>query len=321
MAELQNSRIRGPLTRELDDPRSPVRVFLDQRFAPGLRAIQNRYRAEAPESLLVPSGSANAGTVGTAADWLMRFLLTRAPDLTIPTAGARRCDQAGLVLTPALQQLAEILDLTVPEQPVKPLPFDGPAEGHGGEPELLARACWVLALLTEPVRAGVQATMLGPLGRFQNAQPGMKELLALASPDALEQLAGFRKVFDEALIPNIGDRHGPWVIGPTFQGSRLVGGADADLIAARLLLDVKTTAKKLSLARVDVFQLLAYTLLDFENAYSLDSVGLSSARYGYMVIWNLRELLKELSGCPVDLAALREEFRQMLLATQPKRPA
>ena len=122
-------------------------------------------------------------------------------------------------------------------------------------------------------------------------------------------------------MPNLADRHGPWVIGPTFQGSGLVGGADADLIASGLLLDVKTTAKKLSLARVDVFQLLAYTLLDFENAYSLDSVGLFSARYGYMVIWNFRELLEELSGRPVDLPALREEFREMLLAAQPKRPA
>lgn len=42
-----------------------------------------------------------------------------------------------------------------------------------------------------------------------------------------------------------------------FAGSRLVGGADADLIAAGLLLDLKAGSKKLALPQEDMFQVLS----------------------------------------------------------------
>lgn len=63
------THIRGPLTRELDNPSSPIRAFLDARFTPGLKAVQKRYRTTSLK-LAVPGGEANAGTIGTAADWL-----------------------------------------------------------------------------------------------------------------------------------------------------------------------------------------------------------------------------------------------------------
>jgi hypothetical protein len=40
--------IRGPLTRELDDIRSPVRQFLSERFTDGLRDIQSHCRGSPP---------------------------------------------------------------------------------------------------------------------------------------------------------------------------------------------------------------------------------------------------------------------------------
>jgi hypothetical protein len=63
-----------PLTAELDIKESPVRRFLDERFTSGLRDVQRRYRLAGP-ALVVPSADrqeANPGTVGTAADWLLR---------------------------------------------------------------------------------------------------------------------------------------------------------------------------------------------------------------------------------------------------------
>ena len=72
--------IRGPLTAEVADVRSPVRQFLSERFTSGLRAC-NAATAEVPRRWLspAPSGEANPGTVGTAADWLLRFLLIPGP--------------------------------------------------------------------------------------------------------------------------------------------------------------------------------------------------------------------------------------------------
>ncbi|MBR7828219.1 hypothetical protein KDK95_18035 [Actinospica sp. MGRD01-02] len=69
-------------------------MWLDERLTPGLRAVQTRFRARAPADFLVPSGAANAGTIGTAADWLLRFLRHPAPDLHIPLSGASILDDA-----------------------------------------------------------------------------------------------------------------------------------------------------------------------------------------------------------------------------------
>lgn len=49
------SPIRGPLTAEIADIRSPIRQFLGDRLTRGLRDVQRRYRQGAPP-LVVPAG-------------------------------------------------------------------------------------------------------------------------------------------------------------------------------------------------------------------------------------------------------------------------
>jgi hypothetical protein len=92
-------------------------------------------------------------------------------------------------------------------------------------------------------------------------------------------------VFEAALVPNLATRAGPWALGPTFACSELIR-ADADLIAADPLLDLKTTAK-LSLAITDLLQLVCYALFDFDDQYELTEVGIISARYSYVASWKL----------------------------------
>lgn len=82
--------IERPLTGELADIRSPVRQFFDSRFSSGLRSVQGRYRQSAP-ALTVPPvqrTEADPRTVGTAADWLLRFLLHPSPALELAARGA-----------------------------------------------------------------------------------------------------------------------------------------------------------------------------------------------------------------------------------------
>jgi hypothetical protein len=76
-----------------------------------------------------------------------------------------------------------------------------------------------------------------------------------------------------------------WALGPTFAGSELIK-ADADLIAAGLLLELKTSAK-LSLGITDLLQVIGYALLDFADAYRISELGIFSARYGYLATWEL----------------------------------
>ena len=83
------------------------------------------------------------------------------------------------------------------------------------------------------------------------------------------------------------------------------------------MLDLKTSAKKLSLAVHDVFQLIGYALLDFDDQYCLNELGIFNARYAYLATWPLGAILNELAGCEVSLRADREEFRRLLLAHRP----
>jgi hypothetical protein len=203
--------------------------------------------------------------------------------------------------------------MTVPSRPsTAACSFIGPVAGTTAEPATLNRVCWVLALLTEVFRGGPGVATLGPLGRFGGRAVSAADLLDLAPTAALHQLAQFRQVYEATLLPALGSRRGLWAIGPTFTGSQFVH-ADADLIAAGLLLDLKTSVKKLSLGVTDLFQVLGYVLLDFGDEFSLDAVGIFNARYAYLATWDLSPLLEELADQPVSLAAIRAQFRELLV--------
>jgi hypothetical protein len=53
------------------------------------------------------------------------------------------------------------------------------------------------------------------------------------------------------------------------------GGADADLILGGLLLDRKSTIQPRRLGRDEIYQLAAYLLLDYDDEYGIDRVGLT----------------------------------------------
>jgi hypothetical protein len=213
-------------------------------------------------------------------------------------------------MAPAFIQIAKFLGLELPKAPGHVQVFTGPRPGSTVEAELLARSCWALALLSEVYRGGPPVVMGGPLAQFRGRKAAGRDLLALCPPAGLDQLAQFRQVFETTLIPQLATRPGLWAIGPTFTGSQLIK-ADADLVAGGLLLDLKTSSK-LSLAVTDLFQVIGYALLDFEDAYRVAELGIFAARYGYLAAWEQDDVLKELAGHEVDLHAVRDEFRRLL---------
>jgi hypothetical protein len=259
----------GPLTAELKAKNSPVRQFFDERFTSGLRDVQRRYRQAAP-SLVVPSADrqdANPGTVGTAADWLLRFMLHPRPSLALAALGANLCGRRS-GMPDALMELAVSLgyghDLTGEDG----IDFAGPTGGNEADPTYVASACWALALLTEVYR-NPMVMMRGPLERFQYHRPSASQLLDLTPAAAFGQLAAFREVFETVLLPELACGPGHWALGPAFSGSALIK-ADADLITAGLLLDLKTDSR-FSLGVTVLFQVIGYALLDFNDAAALIS--------------------------------------------------
>ena len=187
--------------------------------------------------------------------------------------------------------------------------FTGSAQGSDTKPDLLYRACWGLALLTEVYRRGPEIAAIGPIGRLP--QQSARSLLEAAPDAGLEQLAGLRCVMESALLPVVGSREGLWALGPVFAGSQIMRG-DADLIAGGLLIELKTTSKKPSLAVTDLWQILGYVLMDYVDEFAITDVALFSARYGYLAQWNLGALLTQLAGRPMATAELRAEFRALL---------
>jgi hypothetical protein len=186
--------------------------------------------------------------------------------------------------------------------------FTDPFAGSTVEPELLVRGCWALALLTEFYRADPAAAANSPLSRLDGDTP---DLRALASPAALDQLAQFRTACEQVLLPALARRAGSWALGPAFTGSALLH-ANADLIAAGLLVEVKTSqgrkgpdgTRRAGLDKVDLLQLIGYALLDFDDEYHLTELALFAARYAYLVAWPLGDLLREMAGQDVDLSGL-----------------
>lgn len=274
------------LTGALRDSASPLRRHLDRTF-PHVRALQDSYRAAAGE-LLVDTIGAPAAVLGTAFDLGVRFRLvpTETPLITEIAFSDHPRERT------VVRQLARVAgEATRLEQ---------------DDYSLLARACWALALCVGVYREGVRpdSPLVGLLGT-DDFRPGRLLELAPSSAqwefDRLDALAGHH------LLPRL---NAPFHLGATFDGSVLCA-ADADLIADRLLVDIKTRLgpkdkgtihRSDRLRAADIYQLLSYALFDRTDHYGIDAIAIYSGRYGTFMKWSLLEALETLAGGPVDLS-------------------
>ena len=115
---------------------------------------------------------------------------------------------------------------------------------------------------------------------------------------------------ENELLPQLAGRKGMWTLGPTFTASRVMPG-DGDLIAAGLPLDLKTTVKP-GLDPPNLWQIIVYSLMDWDDKYKLSELGFFNARYGYFATWDIDELFDRLSGGTESVAEARREFREIL---------
>lgn len=321
--------MRASLTAEFNNPASPVRRYLDERFTLGLDEVRRRSRGALP---LLALPTARCGplprTLGAAAHGLLRFLLDSQPDLTSALRGAELCASADLDITPALTATDPVGQLAPRVEPHESRSsahmIPGPtraALAAPAEADLPALACWALALLTKASRgapfvpAQRQNTALGA-----SAPTGNDESLTPAPPAALHQLSALREAFEQTLIPRLARHQGPWALGATFTGSPL-RAAGVNVTAVGLLLDLTTGTPALAHRDPDAFQLVGCALLDFADTQQADSEGDSDARYRHLVTWELDVLRADAAGTPVHLPTLRAQFRTLLLPEPRHSPA
>jgi hypothetical protein len=198
--------------------------------------------------------------------------------------------------------------------------FHGPVKGSVIDDELLLRGCWALALLAEMFRMGPVPLPAGsPLHALDLRSVRSDDLLGLATPDTVAEIAELRSLARTSLLPHLTGRIGLWALGPTFEGSKLMS-ADADVIAGGLLVELKTGlgdkrsdgTRRCGLETKTLYQMIGYVLLDLDDTYLIDSVGLYEARYGHFATWSLQDLLDETAGRHVDPADERDQFRALL---------
>jgi hypothetical protein len=297
------------LSSHLDDPGSPIRAFLRERF-PHVPSWVRREASEARRTfaakggvLLLPASPPPGqtipfGTLGTAFDYRLRFEFEVAQRAYVAQAGLRALVRMRVLTRETVealwQQLDELLHRTQPW--AKVLEEEDEAR--------LGRLCVAMTWGEQLVRCG----MVPPI--LEERPKNLAQLLALVPTFWLDDLAGLVRLWREGSRDALPSGA---ILNPTFDGSAWIGGADADLIVDGCLLEIKTSTKT-GWSSEWIRQLLGYVLLDLSDQHGIESVGLYLARQGLLLRWPLPELLWELAGEPVDLETWRGDFAGVVMS-------
>ena len=169
--------------------------------------------------------------------------------------------------------------------------------------EALARMSVALAAYEQIARSGRQDRLLAGTLKIDEVLGRVPDAVVA---DLLNLLDEFRRSEDRFLHPQ------STVLNPVFDGSRLVGGADGDVILDRYLWDFKTTIHPTRASNnYWPYQLLGYGLLDLKDQYEFQGAGIYLVRQGVWISWTWAEMF-ELLGADPDVAI--REWRRTLVA-------
>ncbi len=320
------------LSSHLDDPTSPIGQFIKQRFAKTGRLTKAANQQLKSADTIRPANADNSypyGIIGAAIDYRIRYAFEITPyRRLVAWKGALKLaikppvgdddilldwiDLKGLILPPSVletgaaqgpyalsliraffNQLENVLNTIQPQ---------GRRLGKEDE-RILDRYCIVLTLFEQVFRSN--AYVRGPL-MVPTVKHSIEELLALSQDACIDDLGElFTRFYDRyaSLLSK------PSILNPTFAGSIDIGGADADIIVDGCLIDLKTSVQPQIKAEY-LYQLAGYLLLDYDDRYAFESVGIYMARQGLLFHWPVSEFVGELTGDNThSLASLRQEFR------------
>lgn len=261
------------------------------------RDVKERFRQEfkmpkmaIEKKLLAPPLSNRYSLVGTAFDYLMRFYLKRLNPGALTSHWV-----AELALTASLSPLLQ--DVVINGETGQIISFR--------ETELTKKARWIveqakaeysqylstgritdqliesalrLAQLDPIFRAGVVDERLGTV--YREDVDDLRTLISIVEP----------QIFKAARL---------CLLNPTFgEASRLVGGADADLVIDDMIIDIKTT-KNLRLERDHFHQLIGYFILheiagvgDLTPKPEISRVAIYFSRHAFLYTLDLQDFIR-----------------------------
>ncbi|MGW0664591.1 hypothetical protein [Streptodolium elevatio] len=260
-------------------PRTPLRQFLDRELSAVCRPLRESYRAQhRPEMLVLPGPGVGteAGTVGTAIDQRLRLAFTAAQPAAQPVDRAtvlgiatchevgghragRRMRKVGAELADRLTQTVQSLDLDDRNQPL-----DRPWEEEQDLARLLLCAAWY-----QVAARSLFGFTYTPLFLAATEEPKgftLDRLLSLPHPDLVADMLAQVHHAAQSPLSRLRASTSPadCTGDPVLNTSGI--SADADLLAAGLLLDFKSSRHPEEFAQRTAHQLLGYLLLDTEEA-------------------------------------------------------
>lgn len=209
-----------------------------------------------------------AGTIGTAADYRFRYYF-RSYDAhkTVAADGVEVLGDGPLGRL-GREFLIHLNELVARIEPAR-------SELAADDESALNAHCVILALYEQVFRAGV-TTQFNALPR----RATVSKLLTLALPDMVQDVSQLSHAFVSDAAEFI---KADAVLNSRFRGSIGVGGADADIIVGKTLVDFKCRAKLNSTKlRNDVLQLLGYVLLDYDDEYSISELVIYMPRHRFL---------------------------------------
>jgi len=310
------------LTSELKNKSSPASQFMRAQF-PNTRRVMalSRGRMGSDVHTCHPVGQVPYPLIGTALDYRLRFYFPQTgckglinslvcyagaakacggvtTDKSfggvrqlVPPAGTRSGYLETDLLLAFFASLEALLSRLAPAQ----------RRLNEADEDTLQRHCIVMAALDVFSRAGYDQRSI-----LLNPQPKvtLEELLAVGEDAWIDDLRTLSWNFYDKFSPLLSKKV---CLNPTFDGSRFVGGADADLIVDNCLIDIKTTINPLKDAEW-VYQILGYVLLDWHDENHIQEVAIYLSRQCFLLKWSLDDLLLELMGKPGSLPELRQQW-------------
>ena len=280
------------LTDHLHKKSNPVRAFLDERLVDFSPAKGKWKAAELGDPLV--GFAEDWHLVGMAIDQRIRMMLA-------PVRFAAPTDRPHDVLsTTIVSVLSELEDIQSRHEGAR-------GKLPAADEKRLLQVCYVLAMYNAYTRSSRSSRSNSPLSSLKSGAGWKAHLNRISENDifALEKLVEPAV----ALFPHFSEER--LSIGPIFEDSHLVDGADGDLIINGNLIEIKCETTGFS-GRA-VLQLIAYALLDSPGEYELQKCSVYLARYGSMASWNLDELINSVSQGRYGYESLREEFHSWLI--------
>lgn len=315
------------LTRVLADPCSSLSAFLDDHF-PAIPDLAQLIGAQVANHAIEPireHGRPIAWrTIGAAIDHRLRLAFTpdaapkppgESPENPAATnaiaAGVRyalvqaehpvyrRVADLGMELTSRFQAL---IAEAAPFDPAKPISLGGRLERD------LCTLSYAGAWYDALSRTGdIEDEQNQELRYAASTSDDLDDMLTAIPDIAVANMTALTRCAGSSDIASLRERTagtGLCIPGPCFSGSPDVEGADADLIAGDLLLEIKTHVNPAQTACDALRQLLGYLLLDYHDSYRLTQAGIYYTRHARLIRWTIPDLLQA-AGCSRDVADLR----------------